>query len=180
MLSTVCRRGKEMVPSVLQALQFYIFSQCRIVLQSYISCGINTWPLPKSKHWLLTNISLPVDSQIAGSLMQWVQLAADAPRCDTCHGNIWQTIWQLSNCVPQSEADWMTAARHGLCFFPVPRLKRVERITNKCPPLSSHYKPREGGGQGLRGGGGRKQNQVILLHVTEVWAKTKLQVNEMR
>lgn len=52
------------------------------------------------------------------------------------------------------------------------RLRRVERITNKLHSLSPHYKlwGEKGGARGEYEGGGRKQNQVILLHITEVWA----------
>lgn len=82
--------------------------------------------------------------------MQHVQLVSDAPRWATRHGNIWQTVWQLSDCVAQTEADWMTAA---LCTST--DWGGVERITNKRPSLSSHYKPQEKRGRGSEWGGNR-------------------------
>lgn len=96
--------------------------------------------------------------------MQQVQLVVDAPRCGKRHGNIWQSgsyliVWP---CLGDSRT------LYAFFSFFLHRLRRMERITNKHPLLSSHYEPQkkrgERGERGMRGWGSRG---------TRRWQKTE-------
>lgn len=143
-----------------------------ILLQGWISRGISISPLPK-KHWLLTNISLPVScwwivdwqGLWCSRFNSWWMLQGVAPVMETFDN-------QSGSCLivwpRQKLTGWQ---QHTVrCFH---RLRRVERITNKRHSLSSHYKLQEktGGEAGKEWGGGGKQNQGILLHITKVCAR---------